>query len=83
MLHDKNGLGQATGENALVQAGILVAEVQEEGVHRIILVALAVEVDGEAASGDDIRDLGLIARYAADRTADTSDPGTCEITAVR
>jgi hypothetical protein len=60
-LHSKNGLCQATGADALVQAkdiGKIGATLPEKVGHRAGLVVLALEVGREAAPGDATRDLG-------------------------
>jgi hypothetical protein len=84
-LHSKNGLGQATGANALVVAIILLAEFIEEISHLGVLVLsilIARKVCREAAPGDVICDLHQGVGCFKLRTTDTSDPGTCKITTV-
>jgi hypothetical protein len=83
-LHSKNGLGQATGSNALVVASIPIAEYLEEDGYGAVLIVTgtaggrAQEECREAAPGEASCDLGCMEL----RTADTSDPGTCKITTV-
>ncbi len=65
-------------ENTLAQAVILATETLEEGGYIIVLVDKAREIVRESASGEACRDLGEMAR----RAADASDVGTCETVAI-
>src|SRR6266702_3165668 len=74
----KNRSGEVIAASALVEPGILVAEVLEEGGHRAALVAPPRKDEREAAPGEVCRDLWFV----AGRAADASDTGTCENVAV-
>ena len=78
--HSKNVLCQAIGANALEKVAVLFfVQTIEEGLHLVFLVRFDIKVSREATPGVEARDLrpgvGLFSR----RTADTSDPGTCEL----
>jgi hypothetical protein len=80
-LHSNNGFGQATGASALVEASIPVVEFFEEGGYDVVLVVRAQKESREAAPGDAIWDLQRLLHevgWIELRTADISDPGTCE-----
>ncbi len=74
-LQSKSRSDQVTEANTLVEALIFVAEVTEEGGHGLLLVARALKVVREAASGEVC--CGL--RHPVGRSANASDPGTCEM----
>ena len=74
-LQSKNRSGQVSAENELVQAPIVLAtETSEVGGNINVLVDGDGEVVGEATPGEARRDLRACTR----RTADASEPGTCE-----
>ena len=84
-----NGLGQATGENPLEFAGMLAANALEESFHifglevPVTVWVLVTKEEREAASGIAICDFACIARRTADRTANTSDQGTFQMSGER
>ncbi len=78
ILRSRNGSGRVTAANPPVEAVILAAEVLEEGGHSIILVAWAGKVRRETTPEMPAATFGVPVR----RTADASDPGTCELEAM-
>ena len=72
-LYSENWLCRATGANARVAAVVFVAQAPDEGVRLVFLVIQSREVTREAAPGVTAGDFGYLRR-----TADTSNPRTCE-----
>ena len=79
--HSENGLCQAVEADALIAAfwvHIVFLQKGEVGHHLGCLVWLNLKVSREATPGVAVRDLRLAILFSR-RTADTSDPGTCEL----